>query len=310
MYALGVLLHRMVTGRLPFNPPDLVGKHLSANPPSPSSVHPGLPEAYDEVVLRCLAKRPEDRYSSLADLRRAVMELPVGPEVDDPAQPGPVSSQEGDRERRGSGQRYRMHGPLAGEAGSVQLIHAEDLHLGREVQLVRAPPGPERERVMTLVQAAAAVPPEGGRQHLQVVLDLDEERGWAVLVPTPPPRLPAPESRRERLELCHQIALALAPLHRAGASHGEVAKEGSIAMAGGQFILLLGPALVAQGVSPPGQDLQDLALLCGLEDLPHDVDSDVLGGWAAEQLSVLMDMELQEQRERLLRQAAASAEEF
>jgi serine/threonine-protein kinase len=77
VYALGVLLHQLVTGELPFLADDgaaLEEMHLSAPPPRPSDrgVHPAL----DPVVARCLAKGPGDRFPSVAAflsaLRRAL----------------------------------------------------------------------------------------------------------------------------------------------------------------------------------------------------------------------------------------------
>ena len=53
LYSLGVIMYQMLTGKLP------VG-HFAA----PSELCPGLPAAVDEVVLRCLAPEPRDRFES------------------------------------------------------------------------------------------------------------------------------------------------------------------------------------------------------------------------------------------------------
>lgn len=66
VYALGVLLFQMLTGRLPFvasDPAELEQMHLEAPPPRPSLLAP-IPATFDTVVARCMAKRPEDRYPS------------------------------------------------------------------------------------------------------------------------------------------------------------------------------------------------------------------------------------------------------
>ena len=47
--------------------------HLSEPPPKPSEVVPGLPEAFDDVIARALAKDPEERYPSAGDLGRAAL---------------------------------------------------------------------------------------------------------------------------------------------------------------------------------------------------------------------------------------------
>jgi serine/threonine-protein kinase len=81
MWALGVVLYEMLSGALPFgvrSMADLMAA-IVRDPPAPlRQACPEVPEALEEVVLRCLAKQPEDRYRSVADLARAL--LPFGPE--------------------------------------------------------------------------------------------------------------------------------------------------------------------------------------------------------------------------------------
>ncbi len=74
VYALGVLLHRMLVGLLPFrseDPLELARQHLEDPAPRPSRVVPVSP-AIDEVVLRCLEKRPEQRFDSVKNFLRAL----------------------------------------------------------------------------------------------------------------------------------------------------------------------------------------------------------------------------------------------
>jgi serine/threonine protein kinase len=77
LYALGVVLYEMLTGRPPFvadAPLAVAYKHLEEDPAPPSEVNPEVPPALEAVVLRALAKDPGDRYPSaeavLADLER------------------------------------------------------------------------------------------------------------------------------------------------------------------------------------------------------------------------------------------------
>jgi serine/threonine-protein kinase len=65
IYAIGVLLFELLTGRVPFEGESAVAialQHISSEPPAPSAVNPALPAAVDAVVLRALAKDPAERY--------------------------------------------------------------------------------------------------------------------------------------------------------------------------------------------------------------------------------------------------------
>ena len=66
-YGLAVMAYELLTGRPPFmgTMEQLMFQHFSAQPDSPSTYNPQLPEAIDEVLLRALAKKPEDRYPSV-----------------------------------------------------------------------------------------------------------------------------------------------------------------------------------------------------------------------------------------------------
>jgi serine/threonine-protein kinase len=87
VYALGVLLHRMLTGKLPFectNQDELILQHLEEPAPRPSDRAP-LALPVDSVVLRCLEKWPERRFASVRSVLLA-MRHAVGksPEIREP----------------------------------------------------------------------------------------------------------------------------------------------------------------------------------------------------------------------------------
>src|SRR5262245_20723835 len=92
LYSVGIVLNEMLTGSVPFTgdtPLEIAMKHLSAVPEPPSAATPGVPHELDAVVLRALAKQPEDRYQSAkemdADLARVGQGLPVAPATEEAA---------------------------------------------------------------------------------------------------------------------------------------------------------------------------------------------------------------------------------
>jgi serine/threonine-protein kinase len=76
VYALGVLAHKILTGRLPFEgkaPVDFIVHHLKTVPPDPRELAPDVPEPLARMVVRMMAKAPEER-PSLAEIRGMLAE--------------------------------------------------------------------------------------------------------------------------------------------------------------------------------------------------------------------------------------------
>ena len=72
LYALGVTFYQMLTGRLPFTASDAmewVHCHIALEPPPPSRHRPDIPEPLSNIVLKLLAKPPEDRYQTAEGLK-------------------------------------------------------------------------------------------------------------------------------------------------------------------------------------------------------------------------------------------------
>ncbi|MFD3164825.1 protein kinase [Herpetosiphon sp. NSE202] len=105
IYALGVLLFQMVTGRLPFegDTPQIMFGHVYTQPPSPSTTGAFLPLALDNLIMAMMAKAPQQRPPSMAEVARVLRSImhnaatpggyanPAGPAVVRPQQPMPAN---------------------------------------------------------------------------------------------------------------------------------------------------------------------------------------------------------------------------
>jgi serine/threonine protein kinase len=103
VYSLGVLLFELATGRVPFQAKSLteaIRMHTQDPSPPPRSINPTLPVEIENVILRTLAKRKEDRYATARELADALedaipripKELTVAPTRVESAGPVPYVS--------------------------------------------------------------------------------------------------------------------------------------------------------------------------------------------------------------------------
>ncbi|MFQ6015527.1 MAG: protein kinase [Anaerolineae bacterium] len=100
IYSLGVVLFEMLTGRVPYSadtPYAVIHNHIYSPLPLPSKIKPDIPSRIEQVVLKALAKRKEDRYDSistminaLTEASREAVEAPPPEVVEKPVPPEPV----------------------------------------------------------------------------------------------------------------------------------------------------------------------------------------------------------------------------
>jgi serine/threonine-protein kinase len=77
IYSLGVVLYQILVGRLPFEadtPLGLIQQHIQAPLPPPRQLIPDMPEAVEAVILKALAKDPEERFESAGEMARALQD--------------------------------------------------------------------------------------------------------------------------------------------------------------------------------------------------------------------------------------------
>jgi len=81
IYSLGVVYYEMVTGKRPFSgetPMQTLFKHASEPLTRPTLLNPDLPQEVEDFLVKALMKRPEERFSSMAEMENALRGLVSG----------------------------------------------------------------------------------------------------------------------------------------------------------------------------------------------------------------------------------------
>jgi beta-lactam-binding protein with PASTA domain/predicted Ser/Thr protein kinase len=84
LYSVGIVLYELLTGKVPFtgdSPVEIAMKHISATPEPPSHIRPDIPAELDKIVLRALAKSPQQRYKSADEMDRDLTRVAQGATV-------------------------------------------------------------------------------------------------------------------------------------------------------------------------------------------------------------------------------------
>lgn len=96
-YALGIMAYQLLIGRVPFSGrlEQIMHQHISVQPHPPGRINPQITPALDAVILRALAKEPEERFSSISAFARAFQQAVHA--TDDVSMTPAIDSEEADQ---------------------------------------------------------------------------------------------------------------------------------------------------------------------------------------------------------------------
>ncbi len=247
LYALGVTLFEVVTGRLPFLGPDFVAQHLGETPIAATAAAIAdrtVAPAWDAMLANLLVKNPRERTGTLGDLRHELEELDLGarpllgmrPKRD--SRPHSIAALAADDAEVKP--RYQFETPLGSTAVS-QLARAVDTVLDRSIIIERFDSSDEATRALD----RACILARTQSPFVQRALSLDratrtmifEAPSGASIADAPPKLTPV-----DALRLLKRLARGIAAVHELGGSHGAIAP--------GSVVLDLGtvPTVLAAGL--------------------------------------------------------------
>ncbi len=239
LYALGALLFKMLTGRLPFTGKshfEILRAQVEEAPPSLREVAPELPASLDAVVARALAKQAGERFQSVAELRRALEEAggrDAGTtEEDAPTQVLPSREPARAEPTLEEPHTATLEVATAPASRSRVAIGALAVALVLGLAWLGWRGGrPASEPSAEVAPIAEATPPPGAELLLETPAELPTETPEVEPSPAPEPKdAPAPAAKTGPRRVAKRAAVASAPkgaAPRAAASEAPARSEGS-----------------------------------------------------------------------------------
>jgi eukaryotic-like serine/threonine-protein kinase len=180
LYSLGCCLYEMLTGTVPFRgatPVAIAYRHVREDPAPPRLLNPDIPPSLEAVCLKAMAKRPEDRYQTAAELRADLERARTGQRVAaGPAAAGAATA----------AMATTMLPPLAGfpGAGDPTAAPGGPVTAGRAARHAEPPPGRRRWWLYVLVPLGVLALAFGVAFLVSRLVDPPPETSVAPTLPT------------------------------------------------------------------------------------------------------------------------------
>ncbi len=163
LFALGLILYELATGRHPFHRPDApefqsIRAIQFAEPMSLREINPNLPRELESVIFRCLEKQPSARFASAADVREALKTIMMSMHLDSVGLPGeaiallpsqrPPAIETPEEEKRTTGilsmlaERFRESGTQSQSRQST-IVVLPFINFGGSSRVAEGPPLPQ-----------------------------------------------------------------------------------------------------------------------------------------------------------------------
>jgi serine/threonine protein kinase len=216
LYSLGVVLYRMLAGRLPFDQPDMLAllMAVATEPPPPlQKVAPQSPAALARLVMRLLQKKPDDRPGSAREVHEALRTIerelttatgaatgPVDVELDAPTEMEPVERPAGPKKRKSTPPRKRK--PARRRLWPLLLLG------GVMAVIVLAVAGLSAFLFLTPRQQPQK-PPDDPRNGFTSLFNGKDLTGWQGAVPLPERARLQGEALKNRQAAADELAKAI-----------------------------------------------------------------------------------------------------